>query len=73
MLGHNLAARCSGVRACSERISIIAAGRPLQLRPDEECTLDRGGELDQFSGRITACSVMFFRMTRISPSDRKAV
>jgi hypothetical protein len=61
------------VGAGCQRISIIAAGRSLELRPDEECTLDRGGELDQFSGRITACSVMFFRTTRTFPSDRKVV
>jgi hypothetical protein len=52
VLGHDLPAGCTRGCARSQCISIIAARRPLELRPDENCSLDRGGKLDQFPGRV---------------------
>ena len=70
VLGHHLAARSSRAAAWRETGSVIAVGRPLELRPDEKCSLDRGRQLDQFPGRCATCSVKFFRSWRIYPSDR---
>jgi hypothetical protein len=52
MLGHCLTTRSGGDSASDERISVIAPARALELRPDEEYSLDRGRKLYQFSWRL---------------------
>jgi len=49
MLGHYLPAGAACAAPGGEAVAIVAAQRPLELRPDEENTLGRGGQLNEFS------------------------
>jgi len=49
VLGHHLRAGRSNRAAGRQRVAIVTARRPLELHPDEECSLSRGRKLDQFS------------------------